>query len=113
MRLGERVQIDHMTVTKNGVCVKHFQAWDRTSKFLHAGVFSNAKASSSKRFLIDFIRKCPFKILSIQVDGGSEFMADFEDASRELKIPLLVLPPSKPTYSQFRLIWIQIERESS
>jgi len=38
------------------------------------------------------------KILSIQMDGGSEFMAEFEEACHELKIPLLVLLPSKPTY---------------
>ena len=29
MGLGERVQIDHMSATKNGVGVKHFMAQDR------------------------------------------------------------------------------------
>ena len=53
MALGERVQIDHMTVTKNGITLKHFQAWERTSKFLEAGVFSSAKASSAK---INFVK---------------------------------------------------------
>lgn len=99
MEMGERVQIDHMTVSKNGISVKHFQAWDRRSKFIHAGVYSHAKASSAKRFLLDFIEKAPFKIHSIQVDGGSEFMAEFEETCADLGIPLIVLPPSKPAYN--------------
>lgn len=99
MVMGERVQIDHMTVTKNGISFKHFQAWDRRSKFIDAAIYSNAKSSSAKRFLLDFVRQAPYKILSIQVDGGSEFMAEFEEACAELGIPLIVLPPSKPTYN--------------
>ena len=99
MKLGERVQIDHMTVTKNGITVKHFQAWERHSKYLFAKVFSHAKASSAKRFLMDFVKQAPFKILSIQVDGGSEFMAEFEKACADLAIPLIVLPPAKPQYN--------------
>jgi len=99
MTLGERVQIDHMTVTKNGITFKHFQSWERKSKYIFANVYTNAKASAAKRFLLEFIQKAPFKVLSIQVDGGSEFMADFEEACAELQIPLMVLPPSKPTYN--------------
>ncbi len=41
----------------------------------------------------------PYKILSIQVDGGSEFMADFETACEQMKIPLIVLPPARPKYN--------------
>ena len=70
MTLGERVQVDHMTVTKNAIVCKHFQAWDRQSKFIHAQVYSNARASSAKRFLMELIEQVPFKIISIQVDGG-------------------------------------------
>jgi transposase InsO family protein len=99
MVIGERVQIDHMTVTKNGVCMKHFQAWDRKSKFIATEVYHHAKSSSAKRFLLEIVAKLPFKILSIQVDGGSEFMAEFEQACGELCIPLIVLPPSKPAYN--------------
>lgn len=99
MTLGERVQIDHMTVTKNGICFKHFQAWERRSKFIDAAVYSHAKSSSAKRFLLDFVRRAPFKIQSIQVDSGSEFMAEFEEACAGLGIPLIVLPPKKPTYN--------------
>ena len=99
MVMGERVQIDHMTVTKNGICFKHFQAWDRKSKFIDTQIYFDAKSSSAKKFLLDFVRNAPYKILSIQVDGGSEFMAEFEEACAELGIPLIVLPPRKPEYN--------------
>lgn len=99
MQMGERVQIDHMTMSKNGICIKHFQAWDRRSKFVAANVYSHAKSSSAKRFLLDFVASCPFKILSIQVDGGCEFMDQFEATCADLEIPLIVLPPRKPQYN--------------
>lgn len=99
MEIGERVQIDHMTVVKNGITIKHFQAWERKSKYMHAHVFSNAKASSAKRFMIDFVERSPFPIQSIQVDGGSEFMNEFEEACAAMNIPLIVLPPKKPQYN--------------
>lgn len=99
MALGERIQIDHMTVTKNGITCKHFQGWERVSKYIDAEVYSNAKSSSARRFLLGFVENAPFDILSIQVDGGSEFMAEFEEACEVLKIPLIVLPPAKPVYN--------------
>jgi len=99
LKPGQLVQIDHMTVTKNNIKIKHFQAWDPKSKFIHAGVCSNATSSAAKKFLEDFIQKAPFDIESIQVDGGSEFMKDFEQACAELNILLYVLPPSRPQYN--------------
>jgi len=38
----------------------------------------------------------PFAIISIQVNGDSEFMKDFEQACKEQKIPLFVIPPATP-----------------
>ena len=99
MVMGERVQIDHMTVTKNGIVLKHFQAWERRSRFIFANVYSHAKSSSAKRFLLDLIKNTPFKILSVQVDGGSEFMGEFDQACKDLNLPLIVLPPSSPKYN--------------
>ena len=99
IKVGEPVQIDHMTATKNGVTCKHFQAWERRSKHIHAQVYSNATARSAKRLLRELVEIAPYKILSIQVDGGSEFMADFETACEQMKIPLSVLPPARPKYN--------------
>jgi len=99
MVIGERVQIDHMTVTKNNITVKHFRAWERRSKYIDAKLYGNAKSTSARKFLLDFVANAPFKVLSIQVDGGSEFMAEFEDACAELNLPLDVLPPASPKYN--------------
>ena len=97
MLMGERVQVDHMTARKNGMGVKHFQALDRRSKFIHAQLYGNATSRSAKRFLLALIEILPFKLLSIQVDGGSEFMGEFEEACAELELELIVLPPASPT----------------
>ena len=70
MDLGERVQIDHMTATKNGITVKHFQAWERKSKHIHAQIYSNAKATWARKFLKELIQVAPYPIKSVQVDGG-------------------------------------------
>ena len=97
--LGERMQVDHMTGTINGVTVKHFSAWERVSKWSYAQIYTKATAKSAKKFLLELVRASPCKIISIQVDGGSEFRAEFEEACCELNIPLIVLPPQKPTYN--------------
>lgn len=96
---GNMVQIDHMTVSKNGLTMKHFQAWDPVSKYVYANVYSNAKSATAKKFLLDLIENTPFSILSIQVDGGSEFMKDFELTCQNYNIPLFVLPPNRPQYN--------------
>jgi transposase InsO family protein len=72
-------------------------------KFLHlticADVYSNATSYSAKTFLLKLVAEAPFKIISIQVDGGSEFMVDFELPCKDLGIELYVLPPKKPKYN--------------
>ncbi len=99
LKPGQMAQIDHMSVTVNQITVKHFQAWDPTSKYIQANVYWNATSSTAKRFLLDLIQKVPFQISSIQVDGGSEFMLHFEEACAGLGIELFVLPPKRPQYN--------------
>jgi putative transposase len=96
---GEMVQVDHMSVAKNQCRIKHFQAWDPISKYIYADAFSNASSHCAKTFLLSLVAKAPFKISSIQVDGGSEFMKDFENACKDLGISLYVLPPKSPKYN--------------
>lgn len=96
---GEMIQIDHMTVQKNGRTFKHFQAWDPITKTLFAQVYSNATSRSAAKFLKNLSTSFPFPIRSIQVDGGSEFMADFEIMAKQLHIPLFVLPPKRPQWN--------------
>lgn len=96
---GQMVQLDHMSAYQNGCPVKHFQAWDPTSKFIHAHLYDNAKSRSAKKFLENLIQVAPFPIESVQVDGGSEFMKEFEEACAEKSIQLFVLPPKRPQWN--------------
>lgn len=96
---GELIQIDHMTAIVNGIACKHFQAWDPVSKFIIAKVTSNATSAAATKFLEQVIREVPFVVKSIQVDGGSEFMKDFEAECEKRKIPLYVLPPRRPQWN--------------
>ena len=64
----------------------------------YANVYFRANSANATKVLRELIENAPYKVRSIQVDGGSEFMKDFENACKELEIPLFVLPPAKPTY---------------
>ena len=97
---GELVQLDHMTVNLGAATqIKEFKAVCPTSKQMVMRAYSTATALNAKRFLKTLIADLPFPLISIQVDGGSEFMAEFEDACKDLKIPLYVLPPKRPQYN--------------
>lgn len=96
---GEMVQIDHMSVYSDGSCVKHFKAVCPVSRFMVANVYSNATSYTAAKFLKKVINDAPFKISLIQVDGGSEFMKEFEQLCEELHVKLFVLPPKSPKYN--------------
>ena len=78
----------------------HHQAVHRRRSLLEVGqgmATSRAAASSAKRFLDRLIEQAPLKVKAIQVDGGGEFMADFEHrACEDQDIELCVLPPRSP-----------------
>ena len=93
---GELVQIDHMTVTKGSKTFKEFHAIDPVTRWLVVWVTSNATSAAAARFLDLMIKRMPFDITSIQVDGGSEFMAAFEEATQKKGLDHYVLPPRRP-----------------
>ena len=96
---GELLQIDHMTVTKNGISFKHFQATCPVTKITIAEIYSQATSRCAARLLAKVREELPFPLISIQVDGGSEFMKDFEKSCAQHTIPLFVLPPKRPQYN--------------
>ncbi len=51
---------------------------------------------TASEFIDTLQRRMPFDIEAIQVDGGSEFFADFERLCRDKGIRLFVLPPKSP-----------------
>ncbi len=94
------MQVDRLTVTlepndgvpfgKHREVVKHFSAVDLFSRFSLAVVHSRAG------FLRGLVLRAPFPVRAVQVDGGSEFMAEFEWVCQSLGIELFVLPPRSP-----------------
>ncbi len=59
----------------------------------------SATSNIGEDFLRYMTEMFPSEIISMQVDGGSEFMGDFERCSEDLGIPLFVLPPRRPQYN--------------
>lgn len=97
--MGEMIQIDHMSVAVHNTGYKHFKAVDPISKVMVTELYHDAKAKTAEKFLEKVMAKMPFNVASIQVDGGSEFMKEFEQACANQGIPLFVLPPKSPKYN--------------
>ena len=94
---GEMIQIDHMKIyLQGGTRYIHFKATCPVTKITITQVYSRATITNAVRFLQGVQQQFPFKLRSIQVDGGSEFRAEFEQACATQKIPLYVLPPCSP-----------------
>ena len=94
---GELVQLDTLDVRPlPGVVIKHFTAHDVISKWNVVGVYSQATATNAVHFLDTLEKRMPFPVKAIQVDGGSEFEAIFEEVCQRRGIKLFVLPPRSP-----------------
>ena len=94
---GDLVEVDTMHLTPlPGVERRQFTAVDVVSRYGLLGVRACATAGTARDFLADLLARAPFPVKAIQVDGGSEFMAEFEAACQEQAIPLYVLPPRSP-----------------
>jgi putative transposase len=95
---GDLVQIDSADVRllPGSHWYKHFTARDVVSRWDVLGVYGRATAITARDFLADVLQRMPYPVRAIQVDGGSEFMAEFEEACREHGLKLFVLPPRSP-----------------
>ena len=94
---GDLVQVDTLDVRPlPGMVLKHFTARDVVSRWDVVEAHTRATANTSATFLNAVLDRRPFPVHAIQVDGGSEFQAGFEEACREQGIRLFVLPPRSP-----------------
>lgn len=99
---GELIQIDHMVLNLyNGLRIKEFRAVDPTTRISISRIYSSANAINAREFLKEVIFELDFPIKSIQVDGGSEFMGEFEEYCEEQGIKLYVLPPRSPKMNAY------------
>jgi transposase InsO family protein len=94
---GDIVQVDTLDLRPlPGVQLKHFTARDVVSRWDVLEVHTRATARAAAGFLDAIQQRMPFPVRAIQVDGGSEFQADFETECQRRQIRLFVLPPRSP-----------------
>jgi transposase InsO family protein len=94
---GDLVQLDTKEIRpQRGVVLKHFSARDMVSRWDVVEVHQRATSLAAAHFLDTLVSRMPFPIAALQVDGGSEFAAEFETACQQRGLPLFVLPPRSP-----------------
>ena len=76
--------------------MKHFTARDVVSRWDVVAIRSRATSVTAKAMLEEVLERMPFVVKALQVDGGSEFMKEFEEECRARGIALYVLPPRSP-----------------
>jgi transposase InsO family protein len=96
-QIGDLVQLDTLDIRPlPGVVLKHFTAHDVVSRWDVIGVYQRSTAANAVHFLNVLEERMPFPLRAIQVDGGSEFEALFEEECQRRGIRLFVLPPRSP-----------------
>ena len=94
---GDLVQVDtlHVRLLPNELRIQ-FRAHDVISKRAGLKAYRRLTSGAAAEFLHHLKMKFPFRIKAIQIDGGSEFMDEFEQACQRSKIRLFVNPPHCP-----------------
>lgn len=94
---GDLIQVDTLDVRpRPGVILKQFTARDVVSRWDVVETYRRATSVTATQCLATLQRRMPVPIRAIQVDGGSEFAAAFEQACQHQGIRLFVLPPRSP-----------------
>jgi putative transposase len=94
---GDLVQLDTLDIRPlPGVVLKQFTARDVILRWDVLEVHRQAAFVTAAHFLHALEERMPFLVKAIQVDGGSEFEAAFEEECQKRNIRLFVLPPNSP-----------------
>lgn len=94
---GDLIQLDTLDVRPlPGVVLKHFTARDVICRWDVVDVHTRATAATACHFLDNLQERMPFTVKAIQVDGGAEFEAQFEEECQRRGIRLFILPPRSP-----------------
>ena len=94
---GDIVEVDTLDVRPlPGIIFKHFTARDIISRWDVLEAHTRATSNTASGFIDVLLKRMPFPIKAIQVDGGSEFQDAFERECQKRGIKLFVLPPRSP-----------------
>ncbi len=96
-RPGDLVELDATLIeVLPGLRRAHFTARDVISRKDILAVHDRQSSSMAERVLTEDFPRFGFPVRAIQIDGGSEFKAAFEQACAAQGIHLFVLPPRSP-----------------
>jgi len=94
---GDIVEVDTLDVRPlPGVILKQFTARDVISRRDVLEAHTRAASNTASGFIDVLLKRMPFPIRAIQVDGGSEFQDTFERECQKRGVKLFVLPPRSP-----------------
>ena len=94
---GDIVGLDTLDVRPlPGVVLKHFTARDVISRWDVVETHTRATSTTASGFIAVLLKRMPFPIKAVQVDGGSEFQDAFKRECQQRGIRLFVLPPRSP-----------------
>ena len=94
---GDLVQVDTLDVEVTpGARFKHLSLVDVVCRWHAAEIRRGATAKTMQENLDQMRARLPFAINAIQIDGGSEFRAEFETYCQQEGIKLFILPPRSP-----------------
>jgi putative transposase len=95
---GDLVEVDTLDVRPvPGVVFKQFTARDVISRWDVLQAHTRATAQTATQFLDTLQHRMPFPIRAVQVDGGSEFAAEFEQACQQRGLHLFVRRRALPS----------------
>jgi putative transposase len=93
-QFGDLVPVDTLDVRPlRGVIWKHYTTRDVVFRWDALQAHTRATAAAATQFLDSLQQRMPFPIRTVQVDGGSEFAPEFEQACKQRGWPLFVFPP--------------------
>jgi len=96
-RPGDLVELDMTPITLYPGCRRiHVTARDVVSRKDVLAAYTEGTSRAAERFVREELPRIGFPVRALQIDGGSEFMASFEQACQALGIHLFVLPPRSP-----------------
>lgn len=96
-RPGDLVQIDTLDVVVSpGARFLQLTLVDVVSRWTAAEARRGKAAVTMRESVQRMAERLPFPLKAIQIDGGSEFKAEFEAYCQERGIRLFVLPPRSP-----------------
>lgn len=94
---GDLVQIDTLEVAvAPNVRILQLSLVDTVSRWTAAEARRGKAALTMTESLVRMEHRLPFRLRAIQIDGGSEFKAEFETYCQAQGIRLFVLPPRSP-----------------